>query len=128
MSAEAEVLALSHQLLQVIDKGDWDAYAALCDKNLSCFEPEAQGQLVTGLEFHKFYFDMPGTGRPKLSTMCSPQVRVIGETAIVTYVRAVQRINADGSASVSTTEETRIWAKTGGQWRHVHFHRSAPGR
>lgn len=128
MSAEAEVLALSRRLLQVIDSGDWAAYAGLCDEGLSCFEPEAQGQLVEGLDFHKFYFDMPGTGRAKLSTICSPKVRIVGDSAIVTYVRAVQRINADGSASVSTTEETRIWAKQNGQWRHVHFHRSAPGR
>ena len=29
----------------------------LCDPHLTAFEPEALGNLVEGLEFHKFYFD-----------------------------------------------------------------------
>ena len=29
----------------------------LCDPNMTAFEPEAIGNLVEGLEFHKFYFD-----------------------------------------------------------------------
>lgn len=128
MSVENELLTLSQQLLSVIDAGNWAAYAGLCDPGLSCFEPEAQGQLVEGMPFHKFYFDMPGTGRAKQSTICSPKVRVMGDSAVVTYVRAVQRINADGGATVSTIEETRVWQRQNGQWRHVHFHRSAPGR
>lgn len=32
-------------------------FRRLCDKNLTCFEPEAKSHLVEGLEFHKFYFD-----------------------------------------------------------------------
>lgn len=27
------------------------------DPSLTCFEPEALGNLVTGMDFHKFYFD-----------------------------------------------------------------------
>lgn len=127
MSAEAELLSLSQQLLSVIDAGNWDAYAKLCDPSLSCFEPEALGQLVEGLPFHKFYFDMPGTGRPKQSTMASPKVRVMGDAAVVTYVRVVQKIQADGSPVCVAIEETRVWQKQNGSWLHVHFHRSAPG-
>ena len=29
----------------------------LCTEDMTCFEPEACAQLVTGMEFHKFYFD-----------------------------------------------------------------------
>lgn len=32
-------------------------YRRLCDPHLTAFEPEAIGNLVEGLEFHKFYFD-----------------------------------------------------------------------
>ena len=29
----------------------------LCTEEMTCFEPETCSQLVTGMEFHKFYFD-----------------------------------------------------------------------
>jgi hypothetical protein len=32
-------------------------FRRLCDPHLTAFEPEALGNLVEGLEFHKFYFD-----------------------------------------------------------------------
>ena len=53
-----ELLALTRRLLNSIMKGDWDTYAELCDPSLTAFEPEATGQLVVGLPFHKYYFDL----------------------------------------------------------------------
>ena len=32
-------------------------FSKLCDFTMTSFEPEAKGNLVQGLEFHKFYFD-----------------------------------------------------------------------
>ena len=55
-----ELLKLSEELLDTIARADWAAYAKLCDPSLSCFEPEAMGQLVTGLDFHEFYFKLGG--------------------------------------------------------------------
>jgi calcium/calmodulin-dependent protein kinase (CaM kinase) II len=57
--------------------------------------------------------------------MCSPRARVMGEAAVVSYVRLIQRVGADGNAVTVATAETRVWEKREGRWRHVHFHRSA---
>ena len=57
--------------------------------------------------------------------MAAPQVRLLGEVAVVTYVRLNQRSRAEGPATTAT-EETRIWHRRDGRWWHVHFHRSAP--
>jgi len=43
----------------------------------------------------------------------------------VSYVRLVQRLDADGQPVVARCEETRVWQRMEGRWRHVHFHRSA---
>lgn len=123
-AAEAELLKLSRQLLDSIDSGNWAAYVELCDPSITCFEPEANGHLVEGMPFHKFYFDLPGPGTAKQSTIVSPKVRVFGDGAVVTYVRAVQKLTADGAPVTVCADETRVWQRIGGSWKHVHFHRS----
>lgn len=35
----------------------------LCDPNMTAFEPDALGNLITGMEFHKFYFENGEEGR-----------------------------------------------------------------
>lgn len=121
-----ELLELSQQLLDSVDGQDWDAYTRLCDATLSAFEPEGVGHLIEGMPFHRFYFEMEGTGRAKQSTISSAQVRCLGDVAVVTYVRLIQRIQPDGSAPSSAFEETRVWQRQNEEWQHVHFHRSIP--
>ena len=119
-----ELIALNQRLLNCIAEGDWKTYSELCDPSLSAFEPEAKGHLVEGLPFHKFYFDLRNTAASHSTTMASPHVRLLGEAAVVSYVRLNQRVNSAGEAMVSAIEETRVWQRQNGMWRHVHFHRS----
>lgn len=119
-----ELLALNLRLLDSIMQGDWDTYADLCDPTLTAFEPEAAGQLVVGLPFHKFYFELGSAKTPRQATMCSPHVRIMGETAVVSYVRLNQKLDAGGNPVSAAVEETRVWHRTAGKWKHVHFHRS----
>ena len=124
MTPEESLLDASRKLLKSIDAGDWNAYAALCDESLTCFEPEAEGHLVTGMPFHKFYFDLPPSKSPRLSSISSPDVRIIGDVGIVCYVRLVQKLDGNGAPVTATVSETRIWQKRGDAWKHIHFHRS----
>lgn len=124
----AELIALTSKLLQSIDRRDWATYSELCDDTLSAFEPEARGALVEGMEFHKFYFDLPMTSPPGQSTIASPHVRQLGpDTAVVSYVRLVQKLDEAGAPRTKAFEETRVWQRIGGVWKHVHFHRSLAG-
>ena len=121
-----ELLRLNQKLLESIANADWAAYAELCDPTLTCFEPEARGQLVEGMEFHRFYFHLGAAATPHNTTMASPHVRVMGDVAVLSYVRLNQRIQADGSPVTRAVEETRVWQKQNGVWKHVHFHRATP--
>jgi calcium/calmodulin-dependent protein kinase (CaM kinase) II len=119
-----ELIALTHRLLKSIADGDWKTYAELCDESITCFEPEARGHLVAGLPFHQFYFELPASQAKKNTTLVSPHVRMMGESAaVVSYIRLVQKSDASGVAT-SAVEETRVWEKKDGCWKHVHFHRS----
>ena len=120
-----ELLQLNQRLLDSIACADWATYQELCDPSLTAFEPEAMGQLVEGMEFHHFYFQLGGVKGQHQTTMCSPRVRVMGDVAVIAYVRLNQRIGAEGSPFTTATEETRVWQRQDGQWKHVHFHRSA---
>lgn len=126
--AAEELLRLNARLLESIATGDWDTYRDLCDPTLTAFEPEAAGHLVEGLEFHRFYFSLGGVKGPHTTTMSAPRVRLLGDVAVVSYVRLNQRVGADGAPVTAAFEETRVWQRVEGRWRHVHFHRSpAPG-
>jgi calcium/calmodulin-dependent protein kinase (CaM kinase) II len=124
-AAAAEVLQLNQRLLDSIAQADWATYQALCDPSLSAFEPEALGQLVEGLEFHHFYFMLGGAKGQHQTTMCSPRVRGMGDVAVVAYVRLNQRQDSLGHMVTTAYEETRVWQRQDGGWKHVHFHRSA---
>ena len=82
------------------------------------------GQVVEGLDFHRFYFDLGGIRGPHRTTMCSPRVRLMGDVAVVAYARLVQRLKPEGGSATVASTETRVWQRQGGGWRHVHFHRT----
>ena len=125
MSEEvAELLRLNQRLLDSIAQGDWAVYQELCDPTLTSLEPESVGQVVEGMAFHRFYFDLGGVRGRHQTTMCAPRVRVMGDVAVIAYVRLVQRIGMEGSPVTQASAETRVWQKQNGRWRHVHFHRT----
>jgi len=122
-----ELLTLNRRLLDAVMGGDWKTYAELCHDSLTCFEPETLGHLVEGLEFHRYYFDLP-SGSPSANpihvTMCTPHVRLLGpDAAVICYVRLTQKLTQDGPVT-TRVNETRLWQRIGGRWQHVHFHRS----
>jgi ketosteroid isomerase-like protein len=123
-TAGDELLELNQRLLESIAAADWQAYQELCDPTLTAFEPEGRGHLIQGLDFHRFYFDVGRSEGPRNTTMSSPMVRIMGDVAIVTYVRLVQSLDDSGAPVTSHYEETRVWQMQQGTWQHVHFHRS----
>jgi calcium/calmodulin-dependent protein kinase (CaM kinase) II len=126
ISQDPELVELTKQLLASIAARDWKLYAELCDERMTCFEPEARGHLVEGLAFHKYYFDLPATGGTRNTTLVAPHVRMLGsDAAVVSYVRLIQVTSASGQSETVAFEETRVWQRINGRWKHVHFHRSA---
>ena len=126
------LLALTRKLLESIVSGDWKTYTSLVAYDITCFEPEARGHLVEGLPFHEFYFKLGGSGaKPAVTptiTLASPNVRLLGEdAAVVSFMRMTQKLDEAGRPITALCEETRVWQRIDGAWKHVHFHRSLPG-
>merc|ERR1712216_769903 len=117
----------SKRVLDAIAASDWQTYTELCEEDMSCFEEEAVGHRVDGLAFHQFYFENGNSlGGAHQSNIVDEKVRLLGEShdvAVITYTRLVQRETKEGF-STRAVNETRVWRRQAGKWRHVHFHRS----
>jgi ketosteroid isomerase-like protein len=127
MTEPERLLQLTHDLLGAISAGDWNAYVELCAEDLTCFEPEARGVCVEGLPFHKFYFDRGAQASRFQATIADPKVRMLGpDAAVVAYTRLIQFASNSEPPMTERFEETRVWHRIDGTWKHVHFHRSVP--
>ncbi|XP_066964831.1 calcium/calmodulin-dependent protein kinase type II alpha chain isoform X26 [Macrobrachium rosenbergii] len=122
-----EIIKATEQLIDCINSGDFEGYTKICDTHLTSFEPEALGNLVEGLEFHKFYFDnVLGKNCKALNTMIlNPHVHLLGDdAACIAYIRLTQYMDKQGQAHTQQSEETRVWHRKDNKWQCIHFHRS----
>jgi calcium/calmodulin-dependent protein kinase (CaM kinase) II len=126
-SRKQEIIKMTEQLIEAINTGDYEAYTKICDPHLTAFEPEALGNLVEGMDFHKFYFDnvLGKNCKTVNTTILNPHVHLLGEdAACIAYVRLTQYMDKQGQAHTQQSEETRVWHKRDNKWQNVHFHRS----
>ncbi|XP_078522914.1 calcium/calmodulin-dependent protein kinase type II subunit beta isoform X4 [Lissotriton helveticus] len=120
-----EIIKITEQLIEAVNNGDFEAYAKICDPGLTSFEPEALGNLVEGMDFHRFYFEnlLSKNNKPIHTTILNPHVHVVGEdAACIAYIRLTQYIDTQGRPRTSQSEETRVWHRRDGKWQNVHFH------
>ncbi|XP_061767230.1 calcium/calmodulin-dependent protein kinase type II subunit gamma isoform X13 [Nerophis ophidion] len=120
-----EIIKMTEQLIEAINNGDFEAYTRICDPGLTSFEPEALGNLVEGMDFHKFYFDnlLSKNSKPVHTTILNPHVHLIGEdAACIAYIRLTQYMDGQGRPRSCQSEETRVWHRRDAKWLNVHFH------
>uniref|UniRef100_A0AAR2LDB8 calcium/calmodulin-dependent protein kinase n=1 Tax=Pygocentrus nattereri TaxID=42514 RepID=A0AAR2LDB8_PYGNA len=124
-SRKQEIIKITEQLIEAINNGDFEAYTRICDPGLTSFEPEALGNLVEGMDFHRFYFEnlLSKNSKPVHTTILNPHVHLIGEdAACIAYIRLTQYIDSQGRPRSCQSEETRVWHRRDAKWLNVHFH------
>lgn len=130
---KAEVVAVNQVLLDSIHAGRWDIYAHLSSPDLTCIEAESNHEVVKGLPFHKYYFDLAAEKRAAAaaagkasvshSTLAGVQVHLLsGKSAVIVGNRLIQRPDRTDQCG-----ETRVYEYVHGQWRQLHLHRSSGG-
>uniref|UniRef100_A0A671YM27 calcium/calmodulin-dependent protein kinase n=1 Tax=Sparus aurata TaxID=8175 RepID=A0A671YM27_SPAAU len=125
LSRKQEIIKITEQLIEAVNNGDFEAYAKICDPGLTSFEPEGLGNLVEGMDFHRFYFDnlLSKNSKPIHTTILNPHVHMIGEdAACIAYIRLTQFVDGQGRPRSSQSEETRVWHRRESRWQNVHFH------
>ncbi|XP_037752995.1 calcium/calmodulin-dependent protein kinase type II subunit delta isoform X5 [Chelonia mydas] len=127
LSRKQEIIKVTEQLIEAINNGDFEAYTKICDPGLTCFEPEALGNLVEGMDFHRFYFEnaLSKGNKPIHTIILNPHVHLVGDdAACIAYIRLTQYMDGSGMPKTMQSEETRVWHRRDGKWQNVHFHRS----
>ncbi|XP_015131775.1 calcium/calmodulin-dependent protein kinase type II delta chain isoform X14 [Gallus gallus] len=122
-----EIIKVTEQLIEAINNGDFEAYTKICDPGLTSFEPEALGNLVEGMDFHRFYFEnaLSKSNKPIHTIILNPHVHLVGDdAACIAYIRLTQYMDGTGMPKTMQSEETRVWHRRDGKWQNVHFHRS----
>lgn len=103
-----ELLELSQQLLDAIDTNNEETYKCLIESKQECDN------------------DIKSNTNLKMSTMTNTMVRVIGKSAVVSYVRVLQINNGIGSIITNSYEETRVWEIVKKDdmytWLNIHTH------
>jgi len=140
ISKEQEIIKVTEQLLSALTSGDFETFSRLCDPKITCFEPESLGNLVEGMDFHKFYFDNWKLSRSDTvvtkvnapvarshinTTVLHPTVHLMSDdAACIAYIRLTQFMDRDAAAKTVQHEESRVWHRKNGKWVNVHCHRS----
>ncbi|KAG5680159.1 hypothetical protein PVAND_009684 [Polypedilum vanderplanki] len=64
-----EIIKVTEQLIETINRGDFIAYTKICDPHLTAFEPESMGNLVEGMDSINFILKMFWTRNCSLSSI-----------------------------------------------------------
>lgn len=124
-ATQRELLMLTDRLLGAIATGDATTYASLCAPELSCYEDVCPYR-IDGVDFHLHLVEraaLAPEGQPARWDILTPRVQVYGDAAVVTYTRLMTYHEGE-ETRWETFNETRVFMRSEGQWRMVHFHRS----
>ncbi|NXT26638.1 KCC2D kinase, partial [Syrrhaptes paradoxus] len=111
-----EIIKVTEQLIEAINNGDFEAYTKICDPGLTSFEPEALGNLVEGMDFHRFYFE-----NGKHSFFVSVNLHLF---LVFVFLWSNQHFWFGTWYFCFVRGGTRVWHRRDGKWQNVHFHRS----
>lgn len=126
-SVRMEIIRLTEQWIAYCTVGDFEAFTRLVDPGITCFMPGTCGNMVEGLDFHKFFFDNVVSRSAKSSNtyVLNPYVHLLGNSAAcIAFTRLTQYIDRSGLPHTQQSEDTVVWLKRSSGWQIVHIHRS----
>uniref|UniRef100_A0A915HPA5 Calcium/calmodulin-dependent protein kinase II association-domain domain-containing protein n=1 Tax=Romanomermis culicivorax TaxID=13658 RepID=A0A915HPA5_ROMCU len=131
LGRKLEILKATETIVEALYSGNSDVYMKLCDPGITSFQEESYGNLVEGLDFHKFCFDNvhhSGKASKHHAVRCrvlNPCIHLMGDDhACIAYSCLVQYLDNSGVPSTCQSQETRLWQKRDGKWLCIHTHRS----
>jgi ketosteroid isomerase-like protein len=125
-TTEQEILAFLERHLRSVFSRDVDTYMATTSADLSLYEWWVTPHRQDGLDFHLFMIEQgwSGTDGPFRLDLLEPRVQLYGDTAVASYTLMLSQVEADGTISHRTHNESRVLVRQDGDWQVVHVHKS----
>ena len=128
MKEEQELLDLAYRLIEYIHAGDVESYRALSAPDLTCYETDVAPYRIDGVDFHIGLMTSMRDSHSFESLLrfdlLGPKVQIHGDCGVVTYTR-LMTYSTETGPRFAAFNESRVFARAGGQWKMIHFHRSA---
>lgn len=122
--AEAEILAITEQMLQAMYTADPDVHRKHCAEDMTSFEWYIAPYRIDGVDFHLRLIEGGGNGTSARLDLLTPRVQVYGDTAVICYTLLKTALAEGEAPEFSTINETRVFVKMEGTWKMVHLHKS----
>ena len=116
------IIALERAALDRWGKGDPGGYLSIYDAEITYFDP-ARETRADGLPAMEAYY-APVAGKIKVDRyeMIAPKVQRRGDVAVLSYQLVSHGTSASGNAYVLRWNSTKVYARSGNDWKLLHDH------
>ena len=116
-----DILSLQDSIIAAWNSGNIDKVQKYYGDEFRSFDPN--GELLTTWNWNsaKEWFE---TGSISINKPQHRQVRIFGNTALLTYYTKMTIKHSDGSSEIQTRRNTTMMVKQSGQWKVEHYHAS----
>jgi ketosteroid isomerase-like protein len=116
-----DVISVQDVIIAAWNAGNIDTVQKYYGDEFRSFDPN--GELLTAWNWNsaKEWFE---TGSISITKPQHRQVRIFGNTALLTYYTKMTIKHSDGSSEIQTRRNTTMMVKQSGQWKVEHYHAS----
>jgi hypothetical protein len=113
-----EILANETAALERWCKGDPDGFLEISADDVDYFDPYQAARIKSHAELRQLYDGLRGMVKVESFELISPNVRVCGDMAVLTF----NFVSRDEGGSENRWNTTEVYQRFGADWRIIHSH------
>lgn len=103
-------------------KGDPGGYLSIYDPEITYFDPARETRADGLPAMRDYYAPIIGTIKVDRYEMIAPKVQVRGDVAVLSYQLISHGTSPSGEPYVVRWNSTKVYARSGGDWKLFHDH------
>ena len=120
--APEKLIAQERAALDRFGKGDPGGYLANYDPEISYFDPSRDTRADGLAAMQAYYAPLAGKIKSDGYEMIAPKVQQRGDVAVLSYQLVAHGVSPTGTKYVVRWNSTKVYARTGQDWKIIHDH------